>query len=66
MRLVELAKICVEPRHTRWLDRVFVRQEILFEPKTTTPTELVDLFESVVTLAAYLKKRVSAQLEQAQ
>ncbi len=50
----QTTKICVEPRITRWLDRVFVRQEILFEPDITQPEDLYHLFENVVPVAAEL------------
>ena len=46
------SKICVEPRMSRSLDRVFVRQEILFDPDVSQPGDLQHLFESVVPLAA--------------
>ena len=53
------AKICVEPRITRWIDRVFVRQEILFEPDVTQPDDLTYLFVKVVPIAAQLHQALT-------
>ncbi len=44
-------KICIEPRVSRALDRVFVRQEILFHPELAQTEDLCHLFESVVVMA---------------
>ena len=54
------AKVCVEPRITRYLDRVFVRQEILFDPDMTQKADLVHVFESVVPIAAQLHRKLAA------
>ena len=48
------AKICVEPRVTRSLDRIFVRQEILFDPDVSQVDDLCHLFEMVVPTASKL------------
>ena len=48
------AKICIEPRISKSLDRVFIRREILYDPKITQPVDLEFLFDSVVPVAARL------------
>ena len=62
----QTTKICIEPRITRSLDRVFVRLEILFDPDVTQPEDLVHLFDSVVPIAAQLHQKLSALIARPQ
>ena len=63
IRKMNLIKLCMEPRFKRHTDRIFVKQEMLFDLTSTTLDTLVHLFERVVLQAAYLKKRIPTCLE---
>ena len=58
----DTTKICLEPRITRWLDGVFIRLEVLFDPDLTQPNDLLHLFDSVVPTSAHLHDRLKVLL----
>lgn len=57
------ARICMQPKFTRWTDRIFVRQQIVFDATLTSVDELVRLFESVVPVAAIIHQRIKKLAE---
>ena len=55
-------KICVEPRVQRNLDRIYIKQEILFDLNSTQNEEAAQVFMAVVPPAAELHKELEVSL----